>query len=125
MRRDPCERPSESDLERAWIAALAAHGVVGWIPQHEVMTEDGRRRIDLAHEVAPIGLEFDSRLWHSSEEDYRRERRKRYLLAKAGYRIFPVTEFDLEERVPEVAADVLAATDEWLGAADGALRPSS
>lgn len=124
-RRNPCERPSESDLERAWIAALAAHGVAGWIPQYEVMTEDGRRRIDLAHSVAPIGLEFDSRLWHSSEEDYRRERRKRYLLAKAGYRIFPVTEFDLEERVPEVATDVLAATDEWLRAADGAPRPST
>lgn len=114
LRRDPRQRPAESDLERAWIAALAVHGITGWVPQLEVVTDDGSRRIDLAHPIAPVGIEFDSRLWHSSERDYRRDRAKRYALAKAGYRIFPVTEFDLHERVAEVAQDVGAAVAEHL-----------
>lgn len=108
-RKAPRERPTESDLERAWINALREHGLSGWVPQLPVRTDDGVVRVDLAHSWHPIGLEFDSRLWHSSEDDYRRERRKRYTLAKAGYRIFPVTEFDLSERVAVVAADVLDA----------------
>lgn len=116
MRRDPRSGPTESDLEDAWIAALADHGVVGLVAQLPVETEDGTLRIDLGHPVHPIGLEFDSRIWHSSEEDYRRERRKRYPLAKAGYRIFPVTEFDLHERVPDIATDVL----DTIAAADAA-----
>lgn len=107
----PRERPTESDLERQWIRVLAAHGLWGWVPQLEVRTPDGVFRIDLAHPVLPVGLEFDSRIWHSSEEDYRRERRKRYALAKAGYRILPVTELDLHERAATVATDALDAVE--------------
>lgn len=108
IERDPRERPAESDLERVWIDALAAQGIVGLVKQLPVRTEDGVLRIDLAHPVLPVGIEFDSRLWHSSEADYRRERRKRYLLARAGYRILPVTEFDLHERAGEIASDLLS-----------------
>lgn len=109
--RVPHQRPAESDLERDWIAALAIRGIAGWITQVPVVTDDGVIRIDLGHPTLPVGLEFDSRLWHSSEADYRRERRKRYLLARAGYRIFPVTEFDLHERIGEIAADLHEIVD--------------
>lgn len=116
-RKAPRERPHESDLEREWVAALHRFGLRDWRPQVEVITDDGKFRLDLAHARHPVVVEFDSRLWHSSEEDYRRERRKRYALAKAGYRLFPVTEFDLHERAGDVAADLLALIAE-LDAAD-------
>lgn len=112
LRRHPQQRPPESQLEEEWIAALARHGVTGLIPQLPVATEDGTLRIDLGDPELMAGFEFDSRIWHSSEEDYRRERRKRYLLSKAGFRIFPVTEFDLHERAAAVASDFLAVRAE-------------
>lgn len=111
MKRDPRDRPPESTLEEEWIRTLAAYGVTGLVRQHPVDTEDGEKRIDLSRPELMIGLEIDSRLWHSTEDDYRRERRKRYLLAKAGFRIFPVTEFDRHERVAEIANDLLEAID--------------
>jgi hypothetical protein len=106
LRRDPRERPAESTLEDDWIDTLATRGVTGLVKQHTVMTEEGEKRIDLAAPWRMVGLEFDSKLWHVSEEDYRRDRRKRYLLTRAGYRIYPVTEFDRVERPDEIAADL-------------------
>lgn len=109
LRRAPLQAPTESALEDAWLAALEARGLTGWVRQHPIATDDGIVRIDLARPDDQVAVEVDSRLWHSSEADYRRERRKRYLLARLGYRLFPVTEFDLHERVDEVAADLHAA----------------
>lgn len=108
-RRAPLQPPTESALEDAWLEALERGGLTGWVRQHPVRASSGALRLDLARPDELIAVEIDSRLWHSSEADYQRERRKRFELAKIGYLVFPVTEFDLHERVDEVITDLHAA----------------
>lgn len=85
------ESPGESVLRLRCIEAR-----VHVVPQVEVRRA-GRvvARLDLADEKARLGIEYDGREWHSSDEQVAHDRRRRASLADDGWTIRALTSEDV------------------------------
>ncbi|MGW4773621.1 type IV toxin-antitoxin system AbiEi family antitoxin domain-containing protein [Nocardia sp. NPDC004278] len=78
------ESPMESRTRLQCIDARLPHPV----PQLEVQTQDGPRRIDLGWRQWQIGLEYDSATWHSGEPAAVRDNPRHNSLTTQGWTIF-------------------------------------
>lgn len=90
--REVVEATGSSALERRVEAILRD----ARFPPHERELEVGRFRLDFAWPAARVAIEADGRRWHSSAEDFARDRAKHNLLVAEGWRILRVTWDDLD-----------------------------
>lgn len=91
-----------SALEREVARLLSGSGLPPAVRELAV----GDVRIDFAWPSARVGVEADGRLWHSTHDDFARDRAKHNALLAAGWRILRVTWRDLRRKPEEVVADL-------------------
>ena len=118
--RPPGFRPPESDFERALVAALAGLPGPPAITQYEVILPDGRViRFDVAYPDDWVALEGDSYTYHSSHTDWARDQTKRNMLVAIGWRVLPITYYDVTQRRAWVREIVQRARNRELCARTG------
>ena len=106
------ERPSgsrrpDNDFERDLLALLSRLPGDRPVPQYRVQLPSGRDAyLDAAYPPSRVGVEGDSYLWHSSRIDWSRDHTRNAELTALGWRIIPVTRFDLDTR-PEWVLDLV------------------
>jgi hypothetical protein len=92
-------REPDSAFERRLLRLLDQLEGPPAVPQYELRAPDGRvRRLDAAWPSLKLGIEADSYLYHSSLSSWAADHTRTLTLVAGGWRILPVTWFDLEER---------------------------
>jgi very-short-patch-repair endonuclease len=100
--------PTESWLEDRVIEVLRRYG----LPEPVRQLRLAGMRFDFAYPWVKLDLEADSRLWHTSLADMRRDRERDTKVGELGWTVERITWLDLDERPAEVAARV----GRWLSA---------
>jgi len=91
-----CERRPWSEAERELHNLLRSNGFDGWEGNYRIQLED-TWVLDVAFEEEQVGLEFDSRQFHSDSASFERDRLKVNQLQDAEWKIFLVTSAMLAE----------------------------
>src|SRR5439155_17660696 len=106
--RFPLDRAPESPLERSVVDLLLDLPGDRPVLQYEVRLPDGRVvRLDIAWPLERLALEADSYEFHSAKAAWAMDHTKRAVLVAMGWRILPVTDFDVCER-PEWIVELVA-----------------
>jgi very-short-patch-repair endonuclease len=98
-------RASESTLETRLLRALRAAGLPKPVLQHKV----GPYRVDFAYPEARVAIEADGFRWHSTRQQWDRDRARRNALTAMGWTLLHVTWEQLHQRRDEVI-DAIRAT---------------
>jgi hypothetical protein len=89
---------AQTKFERRVLALLAAAGIEGAVPQYEVRLPSGRRVfLDVAVPDDLLAIEAESYQCHSSRTAWSKDHVRNRELVAMGWRILPVTWFDLDE----------------------------
>lgn len=88
-----------SALERRVAAILRGSGLPPFVREFPV----GRCRLDFAWPDRRVAIEADGRRWHSSRNDFARDRAKHNALVAAGWRVLRVTWDDADDSARVVA----------------------
>jgi hypothetical protein len=92
-------REPDSAFERRLLRLLSQLDGPPPIPQYVLRAADGKaRRLDAAWPDLRLGIEANSYLYHSSLSSWAADNTRTVTLVADGWRILPVTWFDLEER---------------------------
>jgi very-short-patch-repair endonuclease len=94
----------ESPFETHLMRVLRAAGLPMQAVQHQV----GRYRVDFAYPGARVAIEADGFRWHSTRQQWDRDRARRNALTAVGWSVLHVTWPELRERPEEVVAAVRA-----------------
>ena len=97
-------RVPESKLETVLLRVLLAAGLPRPAVQHQV----GRYRLDFAYPDARVAIEADGFRWHSTRQQWDRDRTRRNALTATGWTMLQVTWSELRDRPEEVVAAVRA-----------------
>lgn len=91
---------TESALETLVWRLLRDQGLPQPERQYEIVGDDGRfvARVDFAYPDHKVAIEADGYEFHSSREDWRRDRRRQNALAALGWTVYRVTWADLTSR---------------------------
>jgi very-short-patch-repair endonuclease len=89
---------TESGPEVALLRLLTTSGLPGPTPQHEVVANGRRYRLDLAFPDARLGIEYDGVDVHSRVDRFVEDRRRQNDLVEAGWTILRYTHADLRDR---------------------------
>ncbi len=98
-----------SPLERLVGEALAGAGLPPFHREYPVYLEGGVYYLDFAFPHFRVGVEADSRRWHSDAGSFERDRARHNALASAGWRVLRVTE-DQVRRDPAGVQDRVLQT---------------
>ncbi|MDQ3916056.1 MAG: endonuclease domain-containing protein [Actinomycetota bacterium] len=93
---------NDSALERRVERIVVGAGLPPHVREHGV----GAFRLDFAWPPHRVALEADGRRWHSTQDDFARDRRKHNLLVADGWRVLRVTWDDVTERPHHVVEEV-------------------
>jgi hypothetical protein len=105
--RDPTMAITESELESLMRRWLTKHGFPKPVFQHWVdLPQYGPARLDAAYPNKLIGIEADSYAWHSSREEFERDRARISEFASLGWIIIQTTSREIE-RYPDMPASRL------------------
>lgn len=99
--------PSATALERLGLEVLRAQGVPEPVLEYPAPWADDER-IDAAYPPQLMGIEWDSKTWHSARAHFENDRRRDRLAALAGWTVVRYTWADLTERPSEVGDQVRA-----------------
>lgn len=99
--------PTATALERLGLEVLRAQGVPEPVLEYPAPWADDER-IDAAYPPQLIGIEWDSKTWHSARERFENDRRRDRLAALAGWTVLRYTWADLTERPTEVGDQIRA-----------------
>ncbi|MDQ6928773.1 MAG: type IV toxin-antitoxin system AbiEi family antitoxin domain-containing protein, partial [Actinomycetota bacterium] len=89
---------AQTKFERRVLALLDAAGIEGAVPQYEVRLPSGRKvYLDVALPADLLALEAESYQYHSSRTAWSKDHVRNRELVALGWRILPVTWFDLDE----------------------------
>lgn len=101
---------AQTKFERRVLALLAGAGIDGAVPQYEVRLPSGRKIFfDVALPDDLLALEAESYRFHSSRTAWSKDHVRNREAVAAGWRILPVTWFDLDEAPEEVIATIKRA----------------
>ena len=102
---------SESALERAFARLLRAMGLPTPDAQVEIFDDNGAfvMRVDFAYPEHKIAIELDSRRWHTEEDAFQADRRKRNRVRLDGWLVLEFTWRMVIEQPQYVADQILAA----------------
>ncbi|WP_432559856.1 DUF559 domain-containing protein [Granulicoccus sp. GXG6511] len=92
-----CERRPWSEAERELHNLLRANRLEGWSGNHRVQLAD-TWFVDVAFAEERVGLEYDSRQFHSDAASFERDRLKVNQFQDAGWKLFLVTAAMLAEQ---------------------------
>jgi very-short-patch-repair endonuclease len=97
--RDPAHSPPHSVFETKLLRELVKCGLPSPVRQYPIVA-DGRTvaRLDFAYPEVQLGIEADSRRWHSSRLRWEHDRARLNQLMLLGWRIIHVTWSDLIAR---------------------------
>jgi very-short-patch-repair endonuclease len=101
--------PTESWLEDRVVAFLRLRGFPEAVRQHRVELPGARFRLDAAYLDRLVDIEADSRLWHTSPGDRRRDAARDARLEAAGWTVVRITWLELVEEPDAVAARLALA----------------
>ena len=101
--------PTESWLEDRVMAFLRQLGLPDPVRGYPVNLSDGRFRLDAAWPDRLVDIEADSRLWHTSPSDRRRDAERDARLEAAGWIVIRITWLQLVEEPVAVADRLLGA----------------
>ena len=107
MRGDRLSSRLEDQLE----GLLQRERLTGWVREHRIQADGSVFLIDFAWPHARVGIEADSRRWHSTSESFARDRRKHNVLIAHGWTILRFTWSDVFERPDWVTDSLLRALD--------------
>jgi len=100
--------PLASRLERLGLRVIAEAG----LPQPEVEFPapwDRTQRIDAAYPEVRVGIEWDSKRWHTQVAAFDNDRRRDRLALLHGWRVFRFTWEDVHDRPHEIVGAIRAA----------------
>jgi hypothetical protein len=101
--------PTESWLEDRVVEYLRRWGFPEATRRHWVKLPGARFRLDAAYPDRLIDIEADSRLWHTSPSDRRRDAARDARLEAAGWTVVRITWLQLVEEPDAVAARLVLA----------------
>jgi very-short-patch-repair endonuclease len=102
---------SESELESALFALVVESGLPAPTPQHEVVIEGRRYRIDLCYPHLRLAIEVDGFGVHGSRAAFEADRARQNDLVLAGWRVLRFTWRQLRDDPAGVVAQLRAAID--------------
>jgi very-short-patch-repair endonuclease len=94
--------PTESWLEDRLVELIRRYGLPEPVRQYRLET----MRFDLAYPEVPLDVEADSRLWHTTPADRRRDEARDAAARLAGWAVERVTWLQMEEEPAAVAARI-------------------
>ena len=97
-------RESELEDRTSWL--LRRHRVPAPVAQFEVVIDGERFRLDFAWPAQRVALECDGWAFHGNREAFTTDRRRRSILAAAGWRVLVVTYQDVVSRPNWVVAQI-------------------
>jgi very-short-patch-repair endonuclease len=103
-RRDPNQRPTQSEMETRMLQLVRRFGLPDPVTQFEVRDASGRLlgRVDLAWPAARLAVEYQSDAHHSTELERAADRRRLHGLRMVHWDVLEVTPDDLRLRKHEV-----------------------
>jgi very-short-patch-repair endonuclease len=103
-RWDPNSRPTESEMETAFVRVLRENGLPEPVVQHDVHDANGRfvARADAAYPSARIVIEYDSKQEHSDEFQIARDARRRNAIQACGFAVLSARHADIQSGGPEI-----------------------
>lgn len=107
------ESPMESE------ARLAMHdgGLPSPVLQFEIVDRNGETwRVDFAWPDRMVAVEYDGFDWHSSQKDFRRDRRKRAALQEVGWRVLSIVSDDVRRQPWDMVRRIEVELDRPLAA---------
>lgn len=100
--------PGATRIERIGLRVLIDAGLPS--PEIEFAAPwDRTRRLDAAYPTARIGIEWDSKRWHTQVARFDSDRKRDRLALLCGWRVFRFTWADVNDRPHEVADTLQAA----------------
>jgi hypothetical protein len=97
------ERPTASWLEDRVLEFLRGLGLPEPVRQYPIILATGKRILfDFAFPARRLGIEADSRIWHSTPADRRRDLARDQAAAAVGWETVRIRWLDLQERVVEI-----------------------
>ncbi len=112
-------RPIESVLETAFFRLLRKHGLPLPVPQYEVRTRSGTRRIDFAYVQERVAIELNGWSVHGTKAAFDADHVRTAELRALGWDVLPFT----WEQIHKQVADVALACGSALGLAPTKWRP--
>jgi hypothetical protein len=100
--------PFASRLERIGLAVLLDAGLSRPRTEYPAPWDD-TKRLDVAYPQARVGIEWDSRRWHSQADAFHRDRMRDRQALLHDWRVFRFTWVDVTERPHEVVATIRRA----------------
>ena len=97
--------PGATMLERRGLAVLRRGGLPAPIVQMPIPWAP-HRRFDAAYPVEQVAIEWDSRRWHTRQEDFQVDRERDREAAAHGWIVLRFTWEDLRDRPDDVAAQI-------------------
>lgn len=104
-RRDPSQRPTQSEMETRMLQFVRRFGLPEPVTQYEVRDPATGRllgRVDLAWPAARLAVEYQSDAYHSTDLERAADRRRLHGLRMASWDVVEVTASDLRLRKHEV-----------------------
>jgi very-short-patch-repair endonuclease len=102
-------RPIESDLETLLFRLLRKHGVPLPVPQFEVRTRRGLRRIDFAYVEQRVAIELDGWSVHGTKTAFEADHVRDAELRAIGWQVLRLTWEQIRAEPSEVAIDCARA----------------
>jgi very-short-patch-repair endonuclease len=96
---------ARSEAERLLVKLLRDNGITGWKANYPA----AGYKIDVAFPAQKIAVETDGWAFHSSQEDFQKDRERQNKLALLGWQVLRFTWLDLTEYPQRVLAEIEAA----------------
>jgi very-short-patch-repair endonuclease len=103
LARAEAESPMESEAR----LAMHDHGLPEPLLQFTITDRSGRIwRVDFAWPEQQVAVEYDGFDWHSSQDDFRRDRQKVSALRDVGWRVLSIVDHDVRRRSWDMASRI-------------------
>jgi very-short-patch-repair endonuclease len=96
---------ARSEAERLLIKLLRDNNITGWKANYPV----GGYKVDVAFPGEKVAIETDGWAFHSSQEDFQKDRERQNKIALLGWKVLRFTWLDLTEYPQRVLAEIEAA----------------
>jgi very-short-patch-repair endonuclease len=97
---------ARSEAERLLVKLLRENGITGWKTNYRV----GGYKVDVGFPAQKVAIEADGWAFHSSQEDFQKDRERQNKLALLGWQVLRFTWLDLTEYPQRVLAEIRFAT---------------
>jgi very-short-patch-repair endonuclease len=97
---------ARSEAERLLLKLLRDNGITGWNANYPV----GGYKVDVGFPRQKVAIETDGWAFHSSQEDFQKDRERQNKIALLGWQVLRFTWLDLTEYPQRVLAEIRFAT---------------